>query len=68
MTCAAYLAAEELSETKHEYLRGEVYDRPTSPPEHAALTAAVMSELSLALRNRTVSRVWTGSAGAQRGG
>ncbi|WP_181233150.1 Uma2 family endonuclease [Enhygromyxa salina] len=52
MTYAAYLAAEELSSTKHEYLRGEVHAMPEGTPERAALLAAVVTELSVALRGR----------------
>ena len=52
MTYAAYLAAEEVSETKHEYLRGEVYAMAGGTPEHAALMAAVSAELIMALRGR----------------
>jgi Uma2 family endonuclease len=52
MTYAAYLAAEEVSEIKHEYLRGEVYAMAGGTPEHAALQAAVLIELGVALRGR----------------
>ncbi len=52
MTYAAYLAAELVSETKHEYLRGEVYAMAGGTPEHAALQAAVLIELGMALRGR----------------
>jgi Uma2 family endonuclease len=52
MSYAAYLEAEEVSVTKHDYLRGEISERPTGPPEHAALAAAVGVELGLALRGR----------------
>jgi Uma2 family endonuclease len=52
MTYAAYLAAEEVSDTKHEYLRGEVYAMAGGTPEHAALQAAVLTELVVALRGR----------------
>lgn len=50
MTYAAYLEAEARSERKHEYLRGEVYAMAGGTPEHAALIAAVSTELSVALR------------------
>jgi Uma2 family endonuclease len=49
-TYAAYLAAEEVSDTKHEYLRGEVHAMAAGTPEHAGLMAAVLSELGVALR------------------
>lgn len=52
MTYAAYLAAEEVSDTKHEYLRGEVYAMAGGTPEHAGLMAAVLAELVVALRGR----------------
>jgi Uma2 family endonuclease len=52
MTYAAYLAAEELSETKHEYLCGEVFAMAGGTPEHAALMAAITVELGTALRGR----------------
>jgi Uma2 family endonuclease len=52
MTYAAYLAAEEVSATKHEYLRGDVYAMAGGTPEHAALMAAATVELGLALRGR----------------
>lgn len=52
MTYAAYLAAEEVSETKHEYLRGEVHAMAGGTPEHAGLQSAVLIELGVALRGR----------------
>lgn len=52
MTYAAYLAAEQVSDTKHEYLRGEVYAMAGGTPEHARLQAAVFLELGVALRGR----------------
>lgn len=52
MTYAAYLAAEEASDIKHEFLRGEVYAMAGGTPEHAGLSAAATSELILALRGR----------------
>lgn len=52
MTYAAYLAAEEVSDTRHEYLRGEVFAMAGGTPEHAALMAAVSAELIAALRGR----------------
>jgi Uma2 family endonuclease len=54
-TYAAYLAAEQVSTSKHEYLRGEVFAMANGTggtPEHAALLAAVIVELGLALRGR----------------
>jgi Uma2 family endonuclease len=52
MTYAAYLAAEQVSTTKHEYLRGKVYAMVGGTPEHAALIASAIVELGLALRGR----------------
>jgi Uma2 family endonuclease len=52
MTYAEYLALEEASDTKHEYLRGEIYAMAGGTPEHAALMAAVTIELGMALRGR----------------
>lgn len=52
MTYAAYLAAEQVSTTKHEYLRGQVYAMAGGTPEHAALMAAAIVELGSALRGR----------------
>jgi Uma2 family endonuclease len=50
MTYAQYLEAEQASETKHEFLRGEVYAMAGGSPEHAALAAAIITELGVALR------------------
>ncbi|WP_258182782.1 Uma2 family endonuclease [Enhygromyxa salina] len=52
MSYADYLAAEEASETKHEFLRGQVYAMAGGTPEHAGLAGAVIAELSAALRGR----------------
>lgn len=52
MTYAAYLASEQAGEIKHEYLHGQVYAMAGGTPEHAALTSAVITELSVALRGR----------------
>jgi Uma2 family endonuclease len=49
MTYAAYLAAEEISDVKHEYLRGEVFAMTGGTPTHARLAAAVIGELRNAL-------------------
>jgi Uma2 family endonuclease len=49
---AQYCEAEATSETKHEYLRGEVYAMAGGTPEHAALATAVSIELGVALRGR----------------
>jgi Uma2 family endonuclease len=52
MTYEAYLAAERSSETKHEYLRGEVYAMAGGTPPHAGLAMAVGVALSNALSGR----------------
>ena len=48
----AYLAAEALSETKHEWIRGELLDMAGGSLQHAALAAAVAGELRAALAGR----------------
>ena len=48
MTYAEYLVAEEASETKHEYLRGEVFAMAGTTFEHALIA----SNLSRAIGNR----------------
>jgi Uma2 family endonuclease len=50
MSYAEYLAAEETSADKHEFLSGDVYAMAGGTPEHAALCAAVGGELRNALR------------------
>jgi Uma2 family endonuclease len=52
MTYAEYLAAEAVSEVRHEYLNGEVWAMAGGTPEHAALALAVGSELREALRGK----------------
>jgi Uma2 family endonuclease len=52
MTYADYLAAEAKSETKHEWLDGEVFAMAGGTPEHAALALSVGAELRIALRGR----------------
>jgi len=42
----AVLALEEASNTKHEFLSGEIYGMAGGTPEHAALSVAVSSSLS----------------------
>lgn len=49
MSYAEYLAHEARSETRHEFLRDEVYAIADSTPEHSALAAAVGGELGHAL-------------------
>ncbi len=52
MTYAEYLALEEASEGKHEYLRGEVWAMAGGTIEHSRLQAAVQGELRAALSGR----------------
>jgi Uma2 family endonuclease len=47
---ADYLAFEEASTTKHEFLDGEIYGMAGGTPEHAALSVAVSSALLAQLR------------------
>jgi Uma2 family endonuclease len=58
VTYEEYLALEERSETKHEYVRGEVVAMAGGTPEHAALAAAMIAALSNALRGKPC-RVYT---------
>lgn len=52
MTYEEYLALEERSGTKHEYLRGEMIAMAGGTPEHAALQAAMIIALGNALRGK----------------
>ncbi len=45
-----YLALEEASNTKHEFLDGEIYGMAGGTPEHAALSVAVSSAFLAQLR------------------
>lgn len=47
---ADYLALEEASNTKHEFLNGEIYAMAGGTPEHAALAVAVSTALLTQLR------------------
>lgn len=60
LTCtfAEYLALEAKSETKHEYIHGEVFAMAAGSPDHAALAAAVIRLLGTALLGRPC-RVYT---------
>ena len=49
MSYAEYLALEATSETRHEYLRGEVWAMAGGTPSHSALAIAVASALTNAL-------------------
>jgi Uma2 family endonuclease len=52
MTYAEYLAAEAVSEVRHEYLNGEVWEMAGGTPEHAALAMAIGAELRASLRGK----------------
>lgn len=52
MTYAEYVAFEQQSDTKHEFLRGEVFAMAGGTVEHGALAAAVTIALGNALRDR----------------
>lgn len=52
MSHGDYLAAEAVSDTRHEYLRGEVFAVGGGTPEHGALAAASTAALGNALRGR----------------
>jgi Uma2 family endonuclease len=51
-TWADYLALEEASNVKHEFLRGEIYGMAGGTPEHAALAMAVGASLVGQLRGK----------------
>ena len=44
---AEYLTAESASETRHEFLNGEVWAMAGGTPEHSALAAAMIRELGV---------------------
>ncbi|MEW5741347.1 MAG: Uma2 family endonuclease [Myxococcota bacterium] len=52
-TYEEYLAVEELSELRHEYLDGEIYAMAGGTPEHAALAARVLLEIGSKLSECT---------------
>jgi Uma2 family endonuclease len=58
MSHAEYLALEERSLTKHEWLDGVIYDMAGGTPDHAGLAAAVLGELRNQLRGKRC-RVYT---------
>ena len=45
-----YLGVEETSTVRHEFLNGDIFAMAGGPPEHAALSAAVLVVLGTALR------------------
>ena len=52
ITYADYLVSEALSPVKNEYLRGEIYAMAGGTPDHARLSAALISKLSNAMIGR----------------
>jgi Uma2 family endonuclease len=52
---AEYLAHEEASNTKHEFLDGQIYAMAGGSPEHSALIASVNGQLWSQLRNTSCS-------------
>ena len=61
MSYAEYVAAELKADSRHEYLREEIYDMAGGTLEHAALAAALAGELRVALQGRP-SRVFSSDA------
>ncbi|MDC3953564.1 Uma2 family endonuclease [Polyangium jinanense] len=51
-TFAEYIAYDEASETKHEFLDGEIYAMAGGTGRHSLLTTAMSGELRIALRSR----------------
>lgn len=49
---AEYVALEEQSSTKHEWLDGVIYDMSGGTPDHAGLAGAVLGELRAQLRGK----------------
>jgi Uma2 family endonuclease len=52
MTYAEYLAAEAVSDVRHEFLNGEVWAMAGGTPEHGALAVSVTLALGAALRGK----------------
>lgn len=52
MSYAEYVAAEQRSEIRHEFLDGEVFAMAGGTPLHAALAAALIQQLGNALRGK----------------
>jgi Uma2 family endonuclease len=52
MSYVEYLAAERVSEVKHQYLGGDVFAMAGGTPEHARLAMSIGRELGIALRDR----------------
>ncbi len=58
---AEYVRLEAHSNVKHEYFEGAIYAMAGGTPEHGALAAAVITELSNQLRDRPC-RVYSSDA------
>jgi Uma2 family endonuclease len=52
LSYAEYVALEEGSAVKHEYVRGEIFAMAGGTPEHAALQVAMSAELRAAMRGK----------------
>ena len=52
ITYAEYLRVERTSDTKHEYLSGQIIAMSGGTVEHAALSVAVSTSLTVQLRGR----------------
>jgi Uma2 family endonuclease len=52
MTYEEYVALERVSETKHEYVNGEVYAMAGGTPEHARLQGRIVHLLAVALSGK----------------
>ncbi len=52
-TFADYLAHEETTNAKHEYLDGQIYAMAGGSPEHSALTVSIATQLANQLRGGT---------------
>ncbi len=50
-TVAAYLAMEDVGDTKHEYLDGYIYAMAGGTPDHAQLGGNIITVLNNALRH-----------------
>lgn len=52
MSYAEYLEHEARSETRHDFLHGEVHAMAVGTPQHSALAAVIITELGVALRGK----------------
>lgn len=49
---AEYLVAEQVSQVRHEYLKGSIFAMAGGTPEHGALAAAIIRDIGVALRGK----------------